>query len=153
MEHQTTQRLGLAVGIGLIVAVAAPGLVEPGVAIAGFANKAVVTVAALFVVGEVRPDRVALREALADLAKDWEGRGIELVEVERELPLAADLEELVVGEPGVPSLSRARHLLDAGAVAQAPPQRLGRPHCAVGPIQVGAIQVVLFGVLLVASPA
>ncbi len=40
------------IGIGLIVAVAAPGLVDAGPAVAGFSNKAVVTVGALFIVGE-----------------------------------------------------------------------------------------------------
>ncbi len=40
------------VGIGLILAVAAPGLVTPQEAIAGFGNKAIVTVGALYVVGE-----------------------------------------------------------------------------------------------------
>ena len=40
------------VGTGLILAVAIPGLVTPAEAVAGFGNKAVVTVGALFVVGE-----------------------------------------------------------------------------------------------------
>ncbi len=40
------------VGVGLIVGVAAPGLVPSSAAVAGFGNRAVVTVAALYVVGE-----------------------------------------------------------------------------------------------------
>lgn len=39
-------------GIGLIVAVGLPGLVSPNQAIAGFSNTAVVTVAALYILGE-----------------------------------------------------------------------------------------------------
>ena len=40
------------VGIGLIVMVAAPGLIPIEAAVAGFANPAVVTIGALYVVGE-----------------------------------------------------------------------------------------------------
>lgn len=47
------ERLPLTIlGVGLVVAVAAPGLLAPDQAVAGFANPAVVTVGALFVVGE-----------------------------------------------------------------------------------------------------
>ncbi|GAB4147438.1 MAG: SLC13 family permease [Planctomycetota bacterium] len=40
------------IGVGLVLATAVPGLVSPDDAVSGFANPAIVTVAALFVVGE-----------------------------------------------------------------------------------------------------
>lgn len=40
------------IGVGLVLAVAVPGMVPPDIAVSGLANPAIVTVAALFVVGE-----------------------------------------------------------------------------------------------------
>ncbi len=53
----------------------------------------------LFARDAVQPDRDALRSALAELAEDCSGRGIELTEVARALPGARRLCRL--GQPSV----------------------------------------------------